>query len=110
VLSSSSLNPSQLYDFGQFRVRQQMIGVPGMRLPQPYGGAGRQIMVDLDLQALNARGITPLEVSRAVNLQNLTLPSGSAKIGDIDHIVEKSKGGTDALSNLRLCHKACHLP
>jgi CzcA family heavy metal efflux pump len=87
VLSSSSLNPSQLYDFGQFRVRQQMIGVPGMRLPQPYGGAGRQIMVDLDLQALNARGITPLEVSRAVNLQNLTLPSGSAKIGDIDHIV-----------------------
>lgn len=87
ALSSPSLNPSQLYDFGQFKVRQQMIGVPGMRLPQPYGGAGRQVMVDLDLQALTARGITPLDVSRAVNLQNLTLPAGSAKIGDIDHII-----------------------
>ena len=87
ALSSPSLNPSQLYDFGAFRVRQQLIGVPGMRLPLPFGGAPRQIMVDLDLQALTARGLTPLDVSRAVNLQNLTLPSGNAKLGNTDYIV-----------------------
>ncbi len=87
ALSSPSLNPSQLYDFGSFRVRQQLIGVVGMRLPLPFGGAPRQIMVDLDLQALTARGLTPLDVSRAVNLQNLTLPSGNAKLGNTDYIV-----------------------
>lgn len=87
ALSSPSLTPSQLYDFGSFRVRQQLIGVAGMRLPLPFGGAPRQIMVDLDLQALTARGMTPMDVSRAVNLQNLTLPSGNAKLGDTDYIV-----------------------
>jgi multidrug efflux pump subunit AcrB len=87
ALSSPSLTASQLYDFGAFRARQQLIGVPGMRLPLPFGGAPRQIQVDLDLQALTARGITPLEVSQAVSAQNLTLPAGTAKIGDTDFIV-----------------------
>lgn len=87
ALSSPSLNAAQLYDFGAFRVRQQLIGINGMRLPLPFGGAPRQIMVDLDLQALTSRGLTPLDVSRAVNAQNLVLPSGTAKIGDIDYIV-----------------------
>ena len=58
-LSSPSLNPSQLFDFGAFRLRQQLIGIPGMRLPLPFGGAPRQIMVDLDLDALRAHGLTP---------------------------------------------------
>lgn len=87
ALSSPSLTASQLYDFGAFRARQQLIGVPGMRLPLPFGGAPRQIQIDLDLQALTARGITPLEVSQAVSAQNLTLPAGTAKIGDTDYIV-----------------------
>ena len=87
ALSSPSLTPSQLYDFGSFRLRQQLIGVSGMRLPLPFGGAPRQIMVDLDLQALVARGITPADVSRAVNAQNLVLPGGTAKLGTTDHIV-----------------------
>ncbi len=87
ALSSPSLTPSELYDFGAFRVRQQLIGVPGMRLPLPLGGAPRQIMVDLDLQALTARGLTPADVSRAVNAQNLMLPAGTAKIGGTDYIV-----------------------
>lgn len=87
AMSSPSLTASQLYDFGAFRARQQLIGVPGMRLPLPFGGAPRQIQIDLDLQALTARGITPLEVSQAVNAQNLTLPAGTAKIGGTDYIV-----------------------
>jgi len=87
AIASPSLTASQLYDFGAFRARQQLIGVPGMRLPLPFGGAPRQIQIDLDLQALTARGITPLEVSQAVNAQNLTLPSGTAKIGQTDYIV-----------------------
>lgn len=87
ALSSPSLTASQLYDFGAFRARQQLIGVSGMRLPLPFGGAPRQIQVDLDLQALTARGLTPLDVSRAVSAQNLTLPAGTAKIGATDYLV-----------------------
>ena len=99
ALSSSSLTPSQLYDFGGFRLRQQLIGVSGMRLPLPFGGAPRQIMVDLDLQAMTARGITPAEVSRAVSAQNLVLPGGTAKIGTTDHIVSLNSN-PDAVSSL----------
>ncbi len=81
ALSSPSLTASQLYDFGAFRAPQQLLGVPGMRLPLPFGGAPRQIQVDLDLQALTALGITPLEVSQAVSAQNLTLPAGQGHAG-----------------------------
>ncbi|MCC7122150.1 MAG: efflux RND transporter permease subunit [Gammaproteobacteria bacterium] len=87
AMSSPSLTASQLYDFGAFRARQQLIGIPGMRLPLPFGGAPRQIQIDLDLQAMTARGITPLDISQAVNAQNLTLPAGTAKIGTTDYIV-----------------------
>lgn len=87
ALSSPSLTPSQLFDFGAFRLRQQLIGIGGMRLPLPFGGAPRQIMVDLNLQALIARGITPADVSRAVNAQNLVLPGGTAKLGATDYVV-----------------------
>ncbi|MEI9975649.1 MAG: efflux RND transporter permease subunit [Ignavibacteriota bacterium] len=80
-LSSDTLSESQLYDYGIFRIRQQLTTVPGTLLPAPYGGVARQIMVDLDQDALLAKGITPIDVTAAVNAQNLTLPSGTAKIG-----------------------------
>jgi multidrug efflux pump subunit AcrB len=81
-LSSDSLNEQQLYDYGIYRVRQQLAPVPGVTLPTPAGGKYRQIMVDIDPAKLLARGLTPMDVVNAVNSQNLTLPSGTAKIGD----------------------------
>jgi multidrug efflux pump subunit AcrB len=61
--------------------------VPGVTLPTPAGGKYRQIMVDIDPDKLLARGLTPLDIVNAVNAQNLTLPSGTAKIGDIQYTV-----------------------
>ncbi|MET0878902.1 MAG: efflux RND transporter permease subunit [Tardiphaga sp.] len=81
-LNSNSLNEQQLYDFGIYRVRQQLAPVHGVTLPTPAGGKYRQIMVDLDPDKLLSRGLTPLDVVNAVNTQNLTLPTGTAKIGD----------------------------
>ena len=81
-LNSDSLNEQQLYDFGIYRVRQQLAPVHGVTLPTPAGGKYRQIMVDLDPDKLLSRGLTPLDVVNAVNTQNLTLPTGTAKIGD----------------------------
>jgi multidrug efflux pump subunit AcrB len=86
-LNSDSLNEQQLYDFGIYRVRQQLAPVPGITLPTPAGGKYRQIMVDIDPDKLLSRGLTPLDIVNAVNTQNLTLPSGTAKIGDTQYTV-----------------------
>jgi multidrug efflux pump subunit AcrB len=86
-LSSDRLNEQQLYDYGIYRMRQQLAPIPGITLPTPAGGKYRQIMVDIDPEKLVARGLTPLDVVNAVNAQNLTLPSGTAKIGDTQYTV-----------------------
>jgi len=87
-LSSDRLNEQQLYDYGIYQIRQALAPIPGITLPTPYGGKYRQIMVDLDPAALNARGISPNDVVNAVNAQSLTLPSGDAKLGDQQFIVK----------------------
>jgi multidrug efflux pump subunit AcrB len=86
-LSSDTLNEQQLYDYGIYRLRQQLAPVHGVTLPTPAGGKYRQIMVDIDPLKLQAKGLTPLDVVNAVNAQNLTLPSGQAKIGDTQFTV-----------------------
>src|ERR1700686_1636464 len=86
-LTSDNLNEQQLYDYGIYRLRQQLAPVQGVTLPTPAGGKYRQIMVDLDPAKLLAKGLTPLDVVNAVNTQNLTLPSGTAKIDDKQYVV-----------------------
>jgi multidrug efflux pump subunit AcrB len=86
-LSSETLNEQQLYDYGIYRLRQQLAPIHGVTFPTPAGGKYRQIMVDIDPLKLQARGLTPLDVVNAVNAQNLTLPSGLAKIGDTQFTV-----------------------
>ena len=86
-LSSDRLNEQELYDYGIYRVRQQLAPVPGVTLPTPAGGKYRQIMVDINPDKLLARGLTPLDIVNAVNTQNLTLPSGTAKIDDKQYTV-----------------------
>src|SRR5271169_2835710 len=87
-LSSDQLNEQQLYDYGLYQIRQQLAPIPGITLPTPYGGKYRQIMVNLDPDALRARGVTPNDVVNAVNAQSLTLPAGDAKMGDKQFIVK----------------------
>ena len=86
-LSSDTLNGAQLYDYGIYRMRQQLAPIHGVTLPTPAGGKYRQIMVDIDPLKLQAKGLTPLDVVNAINAQNLTVPSGTSKIGDIQYTV-----------------------
>src|SRR5579863_3143613 len=86
-LSSDTLNEQQLYDYGIYRLRQQVAPVHGVTLPTPAGGKYRQIMVDIDPLKLQSKGLTPLDVVNAVNAQALTVPSGLAKIGDTQFTV-----------------------
>src|SRR3979411_803879 len=87
-LSSDSLTEAQLYDYGIYNLRQRLAPIHGVTLPTPAGGKYRQIMVDIDPAKLLAKGLTPLDVVNAVNAQNLTLPSGTAKIGDTQFVVQ----------------------
>src|SRR5438477_488 len=75
------------------------INIPGIAIPFPYGGKNRLISVDLDMQALQARGLAPADVVNAVNLQNLILPSGTVKFGDIEYAV-RMNGSPEAIAGL----------
>ena len=86
-LSGEGLSESQLYDFGIYRVRQQLAAVQGATLPAPYGGLVRQMQVDINQDRLQAMGLSPIDISAAVNAQNLTLPSGTARIGEREYSV-----------------------
>jgi len=103
-LSSDRLNEQKLYDYGYYNLRQQIAPVPGVTFPTPDGGKYRQIMVDIDPLKLQARGLTPSDVVNAVNAQNLTLPSGLAKIGDTQYTVRNNAMPTsiDDLNNIPL--------
>jgi multidrug efflux pump subunit AcrB len=72
-LSSKTLSEQEIYDFGIFKLRQQLAIIQGITLPAPYGGKVRQIMVDIDPKALQAKGLSPLDINAAINAQNLTL-------------------------------------
>jgi multidrug efflux pump subunit AcrB len=101
-LSSDRLSEQKLYDYGYYNLRQQLAPVPGVTFPTPDGGKYRQIMVDIDPVKLQARGLTPTDVVNAVNAQNLTLPSGLAKIGDTQYTVRTNAMPTtiDDLNNI----------
>src|SRR6201985_1498897 len=84
-LSGQGLSEQQLGDLGLNFVRTGLITVPGVSVPYPYGGKQRYISVDLNYQAMQARGLTPTDVVNAVNAQNLTLPAGTAKIAELEY-------------------------
>jgi multidrug efflux pump subunit AcrB len=67
ALTTQSESLLQIYDYAQYGIRQTLTQVPGSTLPSPYGGAPRQIMVDLDLNALDAYGLTSNDVVNAVS-------------------------------------------
>jgi multidrug efflux pump subunit AcrB len=101
-LSSDTLSEQQLYNYGIYKLRQLLAPIHGVTLPTPAGGKYRQIMVDIDPAKLLAKGLTPLDVVNAVNTQNLTLPSGTQKIGDLQYTVRTNAtpASIDDLNNI----------
>ncbi len=102
ALESETLSEQQLFDLGLNFIRTQLATVQGASLPLPSGGKQRQIMVDLDPNALYAKNLSPTDVSNALNLQNLILPAGDAKIGDRDYFItlNSSPGVVAAMNDL----------
>src|SRR5260221_1240438 len=87
-VSSDTLTEQQILDYCQNFVIQQLGTVQGARVPNPWGGKQRQVMVDLDLDALYARNLSPSDVSTAITNQNLIIPAGTAKMGATEYNVK----------------------
>jgi len=99
AIESEQLSEQQLFDYGVNFVRAGISTVQGAGFPFPYGGKQRQIMVDLDLSKLYAWGLSPRDVIGAVSAQNLTLPTGSVKLGSQEYPVLLN-GSPDSLEQL----------
>ena len=87
-LSGKGLNEQQLFDMASNTIRVQLATIEGAQMPLPYGGKQRSVMVDLNLPALQAKGLSPVDVVNAISSQNLIAPSGTVKIDRFEYAVE----------------------
>src|SRR5262245_22291356 len=102
AMSSQKLTESQLFDFGNQFIRSQIATVAGASVPYPFGGATRQVQVDLRPDALRAHALSANDINNAIGNQNLTLPAGTQKIGDTEYNVKLNASPLklDELNNL----------
>ena len=87
TVSGAGLSESQLHDYAQFAIRNQIAVVQGATIPPPFGGKYRQVMVYVDPYKLTSRHLSPMDVVNAVNQSNLILPAGDVKLGPFDYYV-----------------------
>ncbi len=87
-LTSDTLSEQQLFDFGNNFIRTQLATIQGAATPFPYGGKQRLVSVDTDSAALQARNLSAVDIVNAVAAQNLILPTGTAKMGQLEYTVE----------------------
>jgi hydrophobic/amphiphilic exporter-1 (mainly G- bacteria), HAE1 family len=85
TLKGQGLNETRLKDLAQFEVRNQIAGVQGASVPQPFGGTYRQIQVFVDPVKLEAHQLSLMDVVHAINESNLILPAGDVRIGNMDY-------------------------
>ena len=98
TFQGQGLNETALRDLAQYQVRNQIATVPGASVPLPFGGASRQIMVYADPGKLESRGMSLMDVVRAVNESNLILPAGDVRIGRFDYNIYTNSQVPDLLS------------
>ena len=100
ALSGQGLSEAQLNDYGLNFIRTQLITVPGASVPYPYGGKQRQVQVDLNPSALQSKGLSALDVVNAIALQNLILPTGTAKVGSKEYDVDVPNAAPQTMEDL----------
>jgi CzcA family heavy metal efflux pump len=98
-MRGQGLSEQELFDIGANLVRNQLANVAGAAIPWPFGGKQRQVSVNLDIPALQAKGLSPVDVINAISTQNLVLPSGTVKLGSTEFNVEMN-GSPDTLAAL----------
>jgi multidrug efflux pump subunit AcrB len=99
-LSGQGISEQALNDYGLMTIRPQLVTVQGAAVPYPYGGEQRQVQVDLNTQALQAKGLSPLDVVNAIAAQNLILPTGTSKIGLREYDVDIANAAPQTIAQL----------
>ena len=99
ALTSDHLNEQQIYDMGVNFIRTGLVTIPGVAIPNVYGGKQRQIQVDLNTAELQAKGLSPSDIVTAIGAQNVILPTGTAKIGPFEYQVDMN-GSPQTVSEL----------
>ena len=94
TLKSQTASEQQLFDYGLNFLRIRLFTVPGLATPAPFGGRARQVMVDLDPQAIGAKGLAPGDVVSALLQGNVLLPAGTAQIGGLQYDVKLNASPT----------------
>ncbi len=104
TVEGEGLSETQLHDYLQFSIRNQIAGVPGATVPPPYGGRYRQIMVNVDPLKLQAHELSPMDVVRAIDQSNLILPAGDVRIGPMDYNIYTNAqvANADAINRIPL--------
>src|SRR5450755_1365137 len=100
ALSGQGLSEQRLNDYGLNFIRTQLITIPGVSVPYPYGGKQRQVQVDLNPAALQSKGLSALDVVNAITLQNLILPTGTSKIGSKEYDVDIPNAAPQSIADL----------
>jgi multidrug efflux pump subunit AcrB len=102
VFSSDTLSQRQLYDFGFNFAGLFLFTIPGLSSPAPFGGTSRQIMVNIDPAQMYARGVSPADVVAALQNQNVIIPGGTAKIGNVEYnvVLNGSPASVDEMNRL----------
>ncbi len=85
AVKGKGLSETQLRDYLQYEIRDQIAGVPGATVPPPFGGKYRSLMVYVNPLKLQALSLSPMDVVNAVNTSNLILPAGDVRIGSLDY-------------------------
>ncbi|MFI5344398.1 MAG: efflux RND transporter permease subunit, partial [Chlamydiales bacterium] len=79
AISSDTLTGEELVDYAEYRMRESIAVIHGVTIPYPYGGVVRQMMIDLDLEALQVRGLSPRDINQVINNQSIVLPVGDCQ-------------------------------
>ncbi|HZD75742.1 MAG TPA: efflux RND transporter permease subunit [Acidobacteriaceae bacterium] len=101
-VSGQGLTEQQLNDYSLNFIRTQLVTIRGAAVPYPYGGKQRQVQVDLDMHQLQAKGLSPNDVTNTIANQNLILPAGTVKVGTYEYQVETNSAPStiEALNDL----------
>ncbi len=89
-VAASGMTAAQVYDMASNLIRPALVAVPGVAIPTPYGGASLNVEIDLDQRKLLAHGLSAVDVGNALKNQNVVLPAGDQKIGNLDYMVESN--------------------
>ena len=102
ALSGKGLSEQNLSDLGMNAVRSRLVTVPGAAVPFPAGGKMRQVQIDLDMNALQARNLTAQDVANTLAAQNLNIPIGTQKIGGFEYSLDlnNAPSSLEGLGNL----------